>query len=186
MRKRNSATRNLKVKTRKKRKPVGQRKKHVVAITPLEKIYFFCDHKKSVYRFFEEQEHADALARGDVYLSTLESCRAYEDAEKGDSEEAHETYFSGSLLGDGSNPQFVEQARRAGIGIGPNSRNTKIVNCSSTVSLSDAYVLCTTTEFSPQNLNEKFGRFCVEIKDPREFFVSISKRLNSISCPVLK
>nr|WP_181718434.1 hypothetical protein [Psychrobacter sp.]QJS05137.1 hypothetical protein [Psychrobacter sp.] len=187
MGKRKNLTSTLKKERRKKKKQSEQRKKlerkkqHILAVSPLEKCFFLCNYKGSVYRFFKEEEHADALARGDVYLSTLDICRAYEDAEQGDSQEAYETYLSGNLSGDGDDHEFVEKARRSGIGIGPGSRDIKIINCSNTVSLPDAYVLCTTTEFLPENLNEKFGKYCVEIKDPRKFFVAVSKKINSIS-----
>lgn len=186
MGKRSNLTKSLKTERRKKRKQVEEkkkkekRKKHISAITPLGKTHFLCDHQRPVYRFFKEEEHANALARGDVYLSTLESCRNYEDAEQGDAEEAHETYLSGYLRGDSTDLQFVEQARRSGI-IVVDSINTTIVDGSNTTWLSNAYVLCTTTEFLPENLNEKFGKYCVEIKDPRKFFVAVSEKLNSIS-----
>ena len=31
-----------------------------------------------VYRFFKEKSHAEALCNGDVWLSTIETCRRYE------------------------------------------------------------------------------------------------------------
>lgn len=40
-----------------------------------------------VYRFFKESQHAEALASGMVWLSTLEICRAYEDSYQGDPDE---------------------------------------------------------------------------------------------------
>lgn len=186
MGKRSSVTSNLKKERRKKRKNIEQKRRlnkenqHILATTPLKNTAFLCDYQGPVYRFFKEEEHANALARGDIYLSTLESCRAYEDAEQGDPEEAYETYLSGNIVGGSSDAEFVEKARRMGVIIGSNCNNIKFSNCSRTTSLPDAYILCTTTEFSPENLGEKFGGYCVEIKNPRKFFNIISRKINSI------
>jgi hypothetical protein len=57
------------------------------------------EHNESIYRFFSEEYQANALAQGEVWLSTLETCRAYEDPAQGDLEEAHETYNSGHAVG---------------------------------------------------------------------------------------
>lgn len=142
---------------------------------------FLCDHQGPVYKFFKEEDHANTLARGDVYLSTLGNCRAYETPERGDPEEGYETYSANNLSGGSNDPQFVEQARRGSIIIQGHCDNIQIGKVTRVASLEDAYVLCTTTEFSPENLNEEFGRFCVEIKDPREFFIAVSNKINSRS-----
>lgn len=187
MGKRSISTSNLKKERRKKRKnnkqkrQVEKSKKQVFDTTPLENTTFLCNYRGSVYRFFQEEEHANALARGDVYLSTLENCRAYEDAEQGDPEEGFEAYNASNLSGGSDDPEFVEQARRGGIAIEGKCSNIQIGSISKVESIEDAYVLCTTTQFLPENLNEKFGKYCVEIKDPRKFFVAVSKKLNSIS-----
>lgn len=185
MGKRSHLTSKLKKERRKRKKDSEQKrqadksKRHILTTTPLQNTAFLCGYRGSVYRFFKEEEHANALARGDIYLSTLDNCRAYEDAEQGDPEEAYETYLSGHLVG--SSDELNEQAQRLGFYTSGFCENIEITNCSSTRKLTDAYVLCTTTEFSPENLNEKFGKYCVEIKDPRKFFVAVSKKLNSIS-----
>lgn len=138
------------------------------------------EHSKSVYRFFQEEWQADALARGDVWLSTLETCRTYENPEQGDSEEGHETYNSGHAVGGSNDQELVEVARRSGIHIGPGCSNITISNNTRKAVLPDAYVLCTTTEFSPEKLSETFGRYCVEITNPRHFFIAISEALEGI------
>jgi hypothetical protein len=135
------------------------------------------EHNESIYRFFSEEYQANALAQGEVWLSTLETCRAYEDTAQGDPEEAHETYNSGYAVGGSDDPSFVERARRSGIHIGPGCSNMTVNNCSNRVSLPDAFVLCTTVEFSPEKLSETFGKYCVEITNPRAFFIGVSKQL---------
>jgi len=132
------------------------------------------EHDQSIYRFFQEEWQADALANGDVWLSTLETCRKYEDPQQGDPEEAHETYNSGHIVGGSDDPDLVEVARRSGIHIGPGCSDITISDNTRRTVLPDAYVLCTTTDFSPKKLSEKFGRYCVEIAYPKDFFVYVS------------
>lgn len=137
------------------------------------------EHKESIYRFFSEEWQADSLACGDVWLSTLKQCRTYENPEQGDPEEAHEIYNSGHAVGGSNDLELVEQARRSGIFIGPGCSNITINNNTRVTSISDAFVLCTTINFSPEKLNDTFGKYCVEITNPMEFFVSISESLNT-------
>jgi hypothetical protein len=154
-------------------------KQHGLAEGSSKTLVLLDEHKESIYRFFKEEGQADSLARGDVWLSTLITCRGYEDPEQGDSEEAHEAYNSGHAVGGSDDPEFVERARRSGIHIGPGCSNGTIDNNTRSSSLPDAYVLCTTTEFSPEKLSETFGKYCVEITNPREFFVTVSENLES-------
>ena len=140
-------------------------------------LLLFGEHNQSIYRFFQEEWQADALARGEVWLSTLEACRAYEDPEQGDPEEAYETCNSGYAVGGSNDPGFVEVARRSGVYIGPGCSNITLSNNTMKTILPDAYVLCTTTEFSPEKLSETFGRYCVEVTNPKDFFVLISESL---------
>src|SRR5690606_38160050 len=90
-------------------------KEHGLSENSSRALVLLDEHSQSVYRFFQEEWQADALARGDVWLSTLETCRAYENPEQGDSEEGYETYNSGHAVGDSSDPELVEVARRSGI-----------------------------------------------------------------------
>ncbi|UQB41932.1 hypothetical protein JX580_09710 [Thiomicrospira microaerophila] len=155
-------------------------KEHGLSENSSRALVLLDEHSQSVYRFFQEEWQADALARGDVWLSTLETCRAYENPEQGDSEEGHETYNSGHAVGGSSDPELVEVARRSGIHIGPGCSNITISNNIRKSVLHDAYVLCTTTEFSPEKLGETFGRYCVEITNPRQFFIAVSEVLEGI------
>lgn len=60
-----------------------------------------------VYRFFKEKSHAEALCNGDVWLSTIETCRRYEDPLQGDPDEAIQTYNSGFISGGSDDSRFV-------------------------------------------------------------------------------
>lgn len=64
-----------------------------------------------------------------------------------------------------------------GVYIGPGCSNITLSNNTMKTILPDAYVLCTTTEFSPEKLSETFGRYCVEVTNPKDFFVLISESL---------
>ena len=152
-------------------------KQHGLSEGSSKTLLLFGEHSQSVYRFFQEEWQADALACGDVWLSTLETCRAYEDPAQGDPEEAHETYNSGHAVGGSDDPDFVEIARRSGIHIGPGCSNITLSNNTRKTVLPNAYVLCTTTEFSPEKLSDTFGRYCVEITSPKDFFVRVSASL---------
>jgi hypothetical protein len=158
-------------------------KQHGLSEVSSKTLLLIGEHNQSVYRFFQEEWEADALARGEVWLSTLETCRAYEDPEQGDPEEAHETYNSGHAVGGSDDPDFVEVARRSGIHIGPGCSDITLSNNTRKTVLPDAYVLCTTNELSPDKLSETFGRYCVEITNPKDFFIRVSTILEK-STPI--
>jgi hypothetical protein len=131
----------------------------------------------SIYRFFAEAHHAEALLLGNVWISTLSSCRNYEDPKQGDPEEAHETYYSGYAVGGSDDPRFVEVANRSGIKIGSNCIDIQISNCRRRTSIPDAYVLCTTTDYSPEKFSGTFGSNCVKITNIKRFFIAISNEI---------
>ncbi|MBB1380504.1 hypothetical protein H5071_00685 [Shewanella sp. SR41-2] len=152
---------------------------HGLAKASSKSLILLDEHNESIYRFFSEEYQANSLAQGEVWLSTLETCRAYEDPAQGDPEEAHEVYNSGHAVGGSDDTKFVERASRSGIQIGPGCSDITVSNCSSSVSLPDAYVLCTTIEYSPEKLSDTFGKYCVEITNPRAFFIGVSKILEN-------
>lgn len=131
-----------------------------------------------VYRFFSEPEHADALAAGHVWLSTLETCRAYEDPLQGDPHEATHEYNSGHVVGSSGDVAFEQIAARSGILIGPGCSNITISNNTLVKRLPDAFVLCTTEHFSPEKLSDTFGRYCVEISNPQALFHQLTNELS--------
>lgn len=164
---------------RKSRKKLERRelKKFGLSEKSSRNLILLDDYKQSVYRFFQEECHADALAGGDIWLSTLETCRSYENPQQGDPEEAQETYNSGYAVGGSSDSAFVEVARRSGIRIGPGCSNITISNNTRRSAIPDAYVLCATTKYSPDKLGDTFGRHCVEITNPRLFFIAATEAL---------
>lgn len=135
---------------------------------------------KTIFRFFKEKEHAEALCKGDVWLTTLQTCREYDDPLQGDAKEATHTYDGGTsvLHGDGSDLDFVTKAARLGIRVSPDSKDIQISGGFHSFSIPNAYVLCTTQEFNPSKLSDTFGNYCVEISEPKEFFELVSAKLH--------
>ena len=133
-----------------------------------------------VYRFFKDASQADALVSGKVWLSTLEVCRAYEDPLQGDPNEAIHEYNSGHAVGGSGDAAFELIAARTGIHIGPGCSDITVSNCTSVQKLPDAFVLCTTESFNPDTLGDTFGRYCVEISNPSEFFRLLTMELSKI------
>ncbi|MEX5496667.1 hypothetical protein ABFV51_26025 [Pseudomonas asgharzadehiana] len=133
-----------------------------------------------VYRYFENEEHAAAFVKGEIFISTLKRCREYEDPLQGDREEGYERYNTGRrITGNGSDPAFVAMAAKAGIYVGPDSIDMTIENNELTTFLHDAYVLCTTLGFSAEDLTETFGKYCVKIKSIDKFHSAITRSLAS-------
>lgn len=133
-----------------------------------------------VYRYFENEEHAAAFVRGEIFISTLKRCREYEDPLQGDREEGYERYNTGRrITGNGSDPAFVAMAAKAGIHVGPDSGEVTLENNERTTFLHDAYVLCTTLGFSAEDLTETFGKYCVKIKSIEKFNSAVTESLSS-------
>lgn len=137
-----------------------------------------------LYRYFENEEHAAAFVKGDIFISTLKRCREYEDPLQGDREEGYERYNTGRrITGNGSDPAFVAMAAKAGIRIGPDVVGVTIENNERTTFLHDAYVLCTTLGFSAEDLTETFGKYCVKIKSIEKFHATITESL-ALATPI--
>jgi hypothetical protein len=130
-----------------------------------------------VYRFFDAPEYADALAAGRVWISTLDTCRRYEDPRQGDSGEAHESYISGAITAHGDNPTLQLMAARSGIYIPPTAKHISLGGNARTSRIPDAYVLCLTEKYDPNEFTDTFGKHCVEVFDVRAFFQAVTEEL---------
>lgn len=139
-------------------------------IVPLHKaraLHVNAQNLQTVYRYFREAEHAAALARGEVWISTLNICRNYEDAEQGDKGEGTLEYRTGHIKGDYGDESFEVMARRGGVELKPGATNCTL-NVTRKMRVDDAFVLCMTEERTPQ-LAKTFGEYCVEIIEPEKF-----------------
>jgi len=127
-----------------------------------------------VYRYFDESRFADGLVAGRLRLTTFEVCRGYESAEQGDREEGMGFYETGTIRGGSQDPDFVEVARRAGIGISPGCSNGHIEDCTSTTKLEDAYLYCVSCVRDDDYFASRFGPYCVEIVSPFLFGMHVT------------
>lgn len=139
----------------------------------LNRLKYIDFHHLPVYRFFQEKWQAEALLKGNIWLSTLEVCRKYENPDQGDKFEATQTYNSGVITGDSDCPDLKKIAARCDFIIptsNNHSRKITFKNSSSTMQINDAFVLCTAKEYVPGVLSKSFGQYCVKINDPIKFY----------------
>ena len=128
------------------------------------------DDVMPVYRYFRERHHAEQLAQGIVWLSTLGSCRGHEEDGRGDAAEATQVYRSGEVSGSGadSHVQYVAQHSGIKLEIAPRAKINHVIVKDAVYSrgIKDAFVLCASQKFD-QSCMETFGPYCVEISRPR-------------------
>ncbi len=122
---------------------------------------------KIVYRYMNDEKYTDLFAEGEIRLSTLKACRGYENPERGDKDEAHETYEVTHMTD--RDPNFYSKSRRLGFHIG-RSFGSVFKNCSSKSVLPNGFVLCTTARRDDEKFMKDFGEFCVKIKDIDLFY----------------
>jgi hypothetical protein len=134
------------------------------------------DDSRPLYRFVRKRAHAESLVSGNVWVSTLGTCRAYEDGERGDVGEGSLTYEISQLTGSGTDADFVRKAAKAGIQIGAAAEDITVSGSAGTQALSDAWLLCLTEEYDPA-FAATFGQFSVRIDRPRSMFERISEEL---------
>jgi hypothetical protein len=129
-----------------------------------------------LFRFFKEPQWADKLASGEVFLSTLERCRQYEDPLQGDPGEG--IHVRG--LPDGyavwGQPGAQELAAAHNFHLRPGS-NIVFRGNTERVVVPDGWLLCLTTEDTPA-IRETFGHHGVVINDPWRFFRTIHRSLS--------
>ena len=130
---------------------------------------------RRIFRHFKEEKHALALLRGDVWISTLDTCRHHEAMGQGDPDEGLLSYHVTSANSD--SPTFSKVARGLELGgLKFAGKSSSITNCGSTFRLDDAYVLCWTETLS-QDVARTFGNYVVEVTDARKFFELVTFRL---------
>ena len=113
---------------------------------------------------------------GRIWISTLESCRKAEEPDRGDPGEGTLTYHSGVITGHGTDPRLQATAQRLRVSIGQEAEDITFEDCTSEISIPDAFVLCLTERFEPDAM-EGIGKFAVEITDPRTFFRRVTAEL---------
>ncbi|MFJ3002211.1 hypothetical protein [Serratia liquefaciens] len=134
-------------------------------------------HIGPVYRFFDEEIHADNFCKGIIRISTLEACRGYENPEQGDAGEASWLQSIGSLFIKDAKGGRFESLEMAGISVHPSATNVLIENSCGLTKIPNAYVLCTTRHYDKNVFSESFGKYCVEISNAHDFCVMISRKI---------
>jgi len=135
---------------------------------------------KPIYRFFKKECDANALANGEVYVSTLKRCREYEDKLQGDSGEAIHTCVVPYASSESTDHR--ETLKQFGFHLQPGT-NISFRNVTMNTSIVDAFVLCTTKYFDASKLGDEIGNYCVEISDPHRFFHAVG---DAVSHKMLK
>jgi len=124
---------------------------------------------RPLFRYFDNPAYADALARGEVWITTLEACRNTENAARGDAGEATITYNTGTISGSTEDPDMRLALARMGVVYDGTPGHGTSINNQMKTKVVDAYVLCT-TERGPTDPLAKMGRYCVRISNAQEFF----------------
>ncbi|HFJ4329205.1 hypothetical protein [Serratia liquefaciens] len=130
-----------------------------------------------VYRFFDEEIYANSFCEGNIRISTLESCRAYENPEQGDKNEATWHHKIDSMLLNDPDEEQIRALQWAGFSVGQGSKNIYFENITTTTVLPDAYVLCMTKHLDPKAFSGSFGKYCVEISNAHYFFNLIHRKI---------
>lgn len=132
-----------------------------------------------VFKHFQDPIHAQALADGFVWLSTLEHCRRSEDKLRGDSSEGTFLYGSGNIDGTIEDPHVRRFTSMSGIVLCEGVHIT-FKDCTATQAMEDAYLISTAmAPYQDEALLDEFGRYCVEITNIDLFFHRVTKAIEN-------
>jgi hypothetical protein len=137
-------------------------------------------HFDVLYRAVDKPEYAEDFANGRVWITTVQQCRATEDAQRRDTGEMPTLYyFGGTVTGDPHDPAFREIAQRQ-VGPftpGPSARHWTFSNNTVRTSVLNAFLLCTSPY--PNAVSPKFGSHLIRINQPHEFLIALSLALHA-------
>ena len=128
---------------------------------------------KFVYRYFNDEAHAQRLLDGVVWLSTIEHCRKTDEIRQSDPEEATSTWFI-EKLDPNMEPELLERANRA-----LDRYGSRMSNCSDVrlvLMVPNGFMFCTSLEPGLTS----FGGHCVRIAEPARFYSEVSKALLAV------
>ena len=133
-------------------------------------------HLASVFRYFDEERNADALCAGEVWITTLQRCRAHERLASRDEMDGCRDYEAGLIAGSSDDPLNAPRLER--LGFTATIKDSIIVGAEVRQVYPDAFVLCSTTRQDAAG-HDGFGRFGVEISRPVEFFAFLRQVIAS-------
>lgn len=121
-----------------------------------------------VYRHVTKEQYANDLVNGiGLRVSTIQTCRDYEDKEQGDAEEGYLHHLATRITDQ--HPRGIELASQIGIKISGDSTNYLISNNRRSTIYPDAYVICLSHRIFDDRLKGKFGKYVVRINNVRLF-----------------
>lgn len=136
-----------------------------------------------LYRYFNEERYAESFLNGNVWISTLQKCREYEDPQQGDLYEASTIYNHKPIRIQNRiiTKEEVESLNHAGISLGVEAgefvKGPIDINNNTTIrQIFNSFILCTTT--NPNHLQSQSNewRYDVKINLPYEHFHTILTR----------
>lgn len=136
---------------------------------------------KTLYRYFPCKKYADKFELGELRLSTLRACRETGDDTRRDAGEG--TLHRRMDHIDGRDPRAADVLRQTGLFSVPDNFNALFKNCHAFVGGIDGYLLCT-SEILDDSLFERWGKFCVRINRPVEFFFALTQTIGRTVLPL--
>ncbi|CAG0957759.1 hypothetical protein GEOBC_00553 [Geobacteraceae bacterium] len=126
-----------------------------------------------LYRFLDERGHAEAFCRGEIWTTTLHICRHREDVARADRGEGKHTYKNLSVVaGSASDPKVQAVVRKLGLPPIGGGRVSLYANLAERT-MPDTHLLCLSYRSDAEAMS-KFGKYCIEISQPVEFFRHLS------------
>lgn len=133
----------------------------------------------ALYRYFDERIYAEAFLRGEIWISTLGSCRKAESEERRDVGEGTMEYRSGTIAGNGDSPDIRLISQRLGFDLGSDFNNISFSGITRRDTLQDAYILCLTEGANRESM-AGIGDFAVKIDHPQYFFRRLTKSMEKV------
>ena len=133
-----------------------------------------------LFRYFDKDEYCEDFLSGRIWITTIESCRRSENADRADREEASQTFRQEAPIWNAADPAQRAVMKRLGFSAPPGSRFLLQGN-SSTVYHPDEYMLCLSKSLS-RRLVEQFSpnaKRVVRINKPTALFEAIGEALHA-------
>lgn len=131
-----------------------------------------------LFRYFDVEEHADSFCRGEIRLSTLETCRRAEGV-RGDREEAMHAFHVDRIFGPADDPAIQRAVSRTPFRF-TGGGQVDMRGFTAVQQLPDAHVLCMTRQpdaMPDVTLAQRFGSYCIRINFPRALFKRLTAAL---------
>lgn len=134
-----------------------------------------------VYRYVEDESEARAFIEGEIWLSTFEYIRNC-DKSRADKDEGLRSYkvnFLDTSKKDGATELIKDRLKNSGINIAKQGvvfANNKIITRHP-----NSYLLCASMRKSNKRMRERFGKFCIQIEQPKELLRLVAESLQQFT-----